>query len=290
MPPRRDASASLHGRPRGARRRGRGGTRGERPGIHRLSGIHCVREALLAGRRELLRLWVDEQAARGGDVAALCERAAAMGLPVTAVAADDLVARLDPSARRSNPQGLVLEAGPLPEPTLEELLEGAASDDFCLVVLDGVEDPQNVGAIARVAEAAGADGLVLGSRRAPPIGPAAARASAGAVEWLPIARVPNLSRALDQLQAAGLWVVGAQVEAPTSLFEVPERILRGPLAVLMGAEGKGLREGVQRRVDHPVSIPMAGHVGSLNVATATAVVLFELVRRRAARSAGDASQ
>jgi len=249
------------------------------PRNQRLSGAHCVREALLANRRELLRLWVDS-GVRRGELEELAARAEALGVPVSLASASELLDLLDPASRRSNPQGVVLEAGPLAEARLEDLLEGAGATDFTIVVLDGVEDPQNVGAIARVAEAAGASGLVLGSRRAPPIGPAAARASAGAVEWLPIARVPNLGRALDQIQAAGVWVVGASTSAETSLFDLPDRLLAGPLAVLLGAEGKGLRESIERRVDHPVSLPMRGHVGSLNVSAASAVVLYELMRRR----------
>jgi 23S rRNA (guanosine2251-2'-O)-methyltransferase len=147
------------------------------------------------------------------------------------------------------------------------------------VALDGVEDPQNLGAIIRVAEAAGAQGLVLTARRAPPLGAAVARASAGAVEHLPVARVGNLRRALQQLQGGGFWLIGADPAEGEDLFQSADRIWQGDLAVVFGAEGRGLRRGVLGLLDHRIRIPMLGQVGSLNVAAAAAVVLFEVVRR-----------
>jgi 23S rRNA (guanosine2251-2'-O)-methyltransferase len=251
--------------------------------MERLSGTHCVREALSAQRRDLLRLWVERGALRG-EVLELCQRAEKLGVPVSEIDAQDLLERLDPASRRSNPQGLMLEVGPLPQVGLEELLEGRAEDERCLVILDGVEDPQNVGSLVRVAESAGAAGLILSERRAPPLGASVARASAGAIEWLPVARVPNLARALDQVRDAGIWVVGADVNADTSLFDVPDRIFSGPLAVVVGAEGRGLRPSTLERVDHPITIPMLGHVDSLNVSTASAVILYELLRRKSKRA------
>ena len=139
-----------------------------------------------------------------------------------------------------------------------------------------------------MAEAAGATGLLLTDRHSPPLSPAVARASAGAVEWLAIARVPNLVRALNQLKSGGFWIFGAEVDAPDSLFELPERVVRGDRVVVLGAEGRGLRPGVLAAVDHRVRIPLAGRVASLNVASAAAVVLFELARRShpAGRGAG----
>jgi 23S rRNA (guanosine2251-2'-O)-methyltransferase len=106
-----------------------------------------------------------------------------------------------------------------------------------------------------------------------------ARASAGALEWLVTARVPNLVRALNQLKSRGFWIFGAESDAPGSLFDLPARLLRGERVVVLGAEGRGLRPGVLAAVDHRVRIPLAGRVASLNVASAAAVVLFELARR-----------
>jgi 23S rRNA (guanosine2251-2'-O)-methyltransferase len=200
--------------------------------------------------------------------------AVAAGVPVEEVEARDLARRAGPGVPH---QGAVLTAGPLPEVPLAAL--GSGKPPRTVVALDGVEDPQNVGAIARVAEAAGAAGLLLTRRRAPPLGPAVARASAGAIEWLPVARVVNLARALAALRERGFWVFGADPAAPDDLFALGGRVLRGDRVLVLGAEGRGLRSGVAQVVDHRVRIPMAGRVASLNVSTAAAVILFELLRR-----------
>ena len=247
--------------------------------MDRLHGVHCVREALRARRRKPHRLLVRAGRLRP-ELDELVRLARTWGVRVEEVEARDLVAEPGPGA--SNPQGVALEAEPLPELELADLI--LAASQGCgrgrrIVALDGVEDPQNVGAIVRVAEASGVAGLVLTQRRAPPLSPALARASAGAVEWLPVARVTNLGRALKCLKSEGFWVVGADPEATASVFEVEPRVLRGDLVVVLGAEGRGLRPGVASLVDHPVRIPMQGRVGSLNVSAASAVLLYELMRR-----------
>ena len=203
------------------------------------------------------------------------EAARAAGVRVEEVAGADLAAGLGEGA---NHQGVALEAGPLPLLELVGLC-AAGPAPRTLVALDHVEDPQNLGAIARVAEAAGVSGMLLTDRHSPPLSPAVARASAGAIEWLATARVPNLVRALNQLKSLGFWIFGADVDAPDSLFELPERVVQGERVVVFGAEGRGLRPGVLGAVDHRVRIPLAGRVASLNVASAAAVVLFELARR-----------
>jgi 23S rRNA (guanosine2251-2'-O)-methyltransferase len=247
--------------------------RGGAPDRHELAGVHPVREALRARRRELHRLRLREGAARSA-LAGLAELAAAAGVPVEEVDAEELGRRAGPGVAH---QGAVLSAGPLPELPLAAL--GAGPPPRALVALDGVEDPQNVGSIARVAEAAGACGLVLTQRRAPPLGPAVSRASAGAIEWLPVARVVNLTRALAELKERGFWVFGADPEAEDDLFGLSDRVARGDRVVVLGAEGRGLRSGIEQAIDHRVRIPMAGRVASLNVAAAAAVILFELARR-----------
>jgi 23S rRNA (guanosine2251-2'-O)-methyltransferase len=183
-----------------------------------------------------------------------------------------------------NTQGALLDAGPLPELSLDELM-GVAEVPRTLVALDGVEDPQNLGAIARVADATGAAGLLLTQRHAPPLSPAVSRASAGAIEWLPVARVTNLRRALNMLKKKDFWIFGAELEAPLGLFDAPDRLLRGDRVVVLGAEGAGLRPGIREVLDHRIQIPMAGRVASLNVAAAAAVILYELRRRDLATSA-----
>jgi 23S rRNA (guanosine2251-2'-O)-methyltransferase len=243
----------------------------------RLFGLHCVREALRARRRPLERLLLDSRTRRP-DLEALSELADEIGLPVEWV---DGVS--DPGAR-SNPQGACLVAGPLGELSLEDLLAGGSEAERAgkgrrIVALDEVQDPQNLGAIVRSAEGSGAIGVVLTRRNAPPLSPVVARASSGALEWLPVARVSNLPRSLDLLKSHGFWVVGADPSAEQTLFELPDRLFTGDLVLALGAEGRGLRDGVLKRVDHPVRIPMAGRVGSLNVASAGSVLLFEALRR-----------
>lgn len=239
----------------------------------RLHGVHCVTEAIRAQRRELFRLLLRSGAERRPEIREILDAAAALGLPVEEVDREGLG-----GPESTNPQGIALDAGPLPEVGLDDLCaprEGGRR----VVALDGVEDPQNVGAIVRVAEASGAQGMLLTTRRAPPLSPALARASAGAVEWLPVARVSNLSRGVKYLQSKGFWIVGADLCATASVYQVPAEILRGDLVLVLGAEGRGLRPEIQKLVDHPVRIPMRGKVASLNVATAAAVLLFELMRR-----------
>ncbi len=240
----------------------------------RLQGIHSVLEALRAGRRPVHRLWMRPDSARA-ELSEIRKLAKLKGIPIDQ--APDLGAAVE---RQTSPQGVVLEVGPLPELGLLELLKAPARDaQRRLIALDGVEDPQNLGAIARVAEAFGVDGLVLTRRRSAPLSPAAARASAGALEWLPVARVTNLSNALKALKQNGFWVMGADVQATDSLPDLPDRVFSGDLVLVLGAEGRGLRRAVQRLVDHPVRIPIPGHVESLNVASAAAVLVYEVLRR-----------
>jgi len=240
------------------------------------AGIRVL-EALRAGRRSLVRLRIQEDLNRA-ELDEISQLASAAGIDVERVPRGRLESALPPGAKT---QGLVLEAGPLPTPSLEELqsLSLLPGEDRRLVALDGVEDPQNLGAIIRVAEAAGALGLVLTARRAPPLGPAVARASAGAVEHLPVSRVGNLRRALEQLKKGGFWVIGADPSAGDDLFQTSDRIWEGDLVVVFGGEGRGLRRSVVESLDYRIRIPMAGRVGSLNVASAAAVVLFEILRR-----------
>jgi 23S rRNA (guanosine2251-2'-O)-methyltransferase len=228
-----------------------------------LTDAHPIREALRARRRRLDRLTV----APGPDGESLARLAGAAGVSVEVSA---------PGGRRGELPAL--EVGPLPDPGLEELVAGLGAGSPLLVALDGVEDPQNLGAIARVAEAAGAAGLLLTHRHAPPLSPAVSRASAGAIEWLPAARTPNLRRALKFLKEQDFWVFGADPEGTWDVFGLSDRQREGRRVVVLGAEGRGLRRGVAEEVDYRVRIPMVGRVASLNVATAAAVLLFELTR------------
>jgi 23S rRNA (guanosine2251-2'-O)-methyltransferase len=172
-------------------------------------------------------------------------------------------------------QGVVAEVDPYPYVGPEDLLARSGS---LIVALDQVQDPHNLGAVCRSAEVAGASGVVIPSRRAVAVTPAAAKASAGAVEHLLVARVRNLADWLGQARDAGFWVWGAEAEAPTRYTDVD---LRQGLVLVLGGEGKGLRPRVAAACDGLVSIPRLGSVGSLNVSAAAAVLLFEALRQRA---------
>ncbi len=196
-----------------------------------LTGFQAVREALRARRRPLYRLRLREGAEREerAELRKLAEQAG------VSVVEGPLGAPRQPSEARSQ-LGIRLDAGPLPVLQLADLVEAAQGEHGCLVALDGVEDPQNLGAIARVADAAGVSGLLLTSRHAAPLSPAVSRASAGAIEWLPTARVANLSRALNLLKKKDFWIFGADLaEDAETLFTMPERVARGRRVVVLGA-------------------------------------------------------
>lgn len=261
--------------------------RGVRDGVdaEAIYGIHPVREALRAGRRQLRRLHVRAGPGRP-ELAEIITAARSAGIPVEEVSDEALTRSLTPGASH---QGVALEAGALPEVALSDLV-GAGSEPRTLVALDGVEDPQNLGAIIRVAEAAGVDGLILTRRRSPPLSPAVARASAGAVEWITVARVPNLARALTELKTQGFWVFGADPGGELDLFGLPDRVVAGDRAVVLGAEGRGLRPAVCQTLDYRVKIPTIGRVASLNVSAAAAVLLFELWRRTQRSQIGNSAR
>ena len=231
-------------------------------------GIHPVLEALRAGRVRALRV----SARDDRRIGVLLEQARAEGIPVRQVPAD----ALDRESRQGVHQGVVADVDPLPGGSLEAFT--ATLDPAPLiVVLDEVEDPQNVGAILRTMDAVSATGLVRQTRRAASLDGAAAKASAGAVHHVPVADVVNIARAVEALKSAGVWTVGLDADAELSYYEWD---LTLPTALVLGAEGHGLRRLVRERCDGLARIPMRGHVGSLNVSAAAAVVLYEAVRQR----------
>ncbi len=231
-------------------------------------GINPVAEALKAGRVSRLRV-ADRASAR---VLELVAAAATEGLAVSRVPAQEL----DRAARGGVHQGIVAEVKERERFDLSDLLDGGAEAPL-IVVLDGIEDPHNVGAILRTVDAAGATGVVRQSRHAAPLDGAAAKASAGAISRVRVADVVNIARALEELKERGVWTVGLEGSSAKRLDEID---LTLPTAIVMGAEGTGLRRLVRERCDWLASIPMRGHVGSLNVSVATGVALFEAVRQR----------
>ncbi|MDE3156156.1 MAG: 23S rRNA (guanosine(2251)-2'-O)-methyltransferase RlmB [Acidobacteriota bacterium] len=236
-------------------------------------GINPIVEALRAGRVRAIRIG-DRGSTRLREVA---EEARRQGVPVRRVE----LAVLDREARGGVHQGVVADLDEAGDLTPADLVAGLAHPPL-LVVLDGIEDPHNLGAILRTADAAGVDGVVVQTRRAAAIDGAAAKASAGAVAHVRLARVVNIARALEELKEAGVWTVGLAGDAPRA-YDVLD--YTGPTAFVLGAEGTGLRRLVRERCDWLAAIPMAGHVGSLNVSVAAGVALFEAARQRR-RTAG----
>lgn len=180
-------------------------------------------------------------------------------------------------------QGVVAEVEDLPDYDVSDLVQTSGGAPL-IVVLDGVEDPHNFGAILRVADAAGVDGVIRQTRRAASIDGVAAKASAGAIAHVRIASVVNIARAIDDLKSANVWTIGLTGDAPETYSDLD---LTLPTAVVLGAEGNGLRRLVRETCDRTASIPMLGRVSSLNVSVAAGIVLFEAVRQRRTRLAGD---
>jgi 23S rRNA (guanosine2251-2'-O)-methyltransferase len=231
-------------------------------------GINAVTEALRAGRVTQIRT-------AGRDdhrLRRLLGEAERRGISVQQVPRDEL----ERAARGGNHQGVLADVTRMPEVTLDDLAGGRDRTPL-IVVLDGVEDPQNVGAILRTVDAAGGTGVVRQTRRAAPLDGAAAKASAGAVHHVPVADVVNIARAIDELKKHGVWTVGLDADSETPYYRLD---LTLPIALVVGAEGHGLRRLVRERCDFMAAIPMAGHVSSLNVSAAAAIVLFEAVRQR----------
>jgi 23S rRNA (guanosine2251-2'-O)-methyltransferase len=235
-------------------------------------GINPVSEALKARRVSKL---IHERGA-GPRVDALVARAYDLRLAVETV---DRRA-LEKVTRGGVHQGVAAELHPLPAYTIEELVAEAVGPPL-LVVLDSVEDPQNVGAIFRTVDAAGADGVVRQARHAAPLDGATARASAGAVNHVRVATVVNVARAVEELKALNVWTIGLDDSASETYDAVDYSV---PTAFVVGAEGTGLRRLVRESCDRLVSIPMAGMVSSLNVSVATGIALFEAVRQRRRRA------
>jgi 23S rRNA (guanosine2251-2'-O)-methyltransferase len=231
-------------------------------------GINPVLEALRAGRVKELR--VSERA--GGRAIDAIKSADREGIVVRRVTPGEL----DRLTHGGVHQGIAADVRAVDRYDVADLVQGAR-DTPLIVVLDGIEDPHNVGAILRTADAAGADGVIRQSRRAAPLDGAAAKVSAGAVSHVKVADVVNIARALEELKEAGVWTVGLAGDSAKRLDQVD---LTVPTALVLGAEGSGLRRLVRDRCDWLASIPMRGHVQSLNVSVAAGIALFEAVRQR----------
>jgi 23S rRNA (guanosine2251-2'-O)-methyltransferase len=247
-----------------------------------LYGVHPVEEALKAGKRKFDHVIVsrerDDQ--RLEKLVALCRQ---LGVRVLQESREQLTLRAQTAAH----QGIVAMVKPMGLLAIEDLFAAAVAvpgTARLVLALDGVEDPQNLGALLRVADGAGVDGIVLTERRSAPLSPVAIKASAGAAEHLRIARVVNLVRALEELKQQNLWIIGLDERGQSDYDNFD---FTGDCVLVLGREGAGLHELVRRTCDHLLRIPMAGGVSSLNVSAAGAVVLYEAARQRrnAARGA-----
>jgi 23S rRNA (guanosine2251-2'-O)-methyltransferase len=235
-----------------------------------LTGFHAVEEALNAGRA--LDRIVIAKGRHGDRVEAVVRLAKSRGVPVRF----EERRQVDSLAGTHEHQGVAALAAAKPAVELEDLLRTKTAQGL-LVLLDGVEDPHNLGAIVRTSLAAGAQGIVIPERRAAGLTDTVERASAGALAHLPVARVKNLVRAMEEMKEVGYWLVGLDERAEKKYTEVD---LKGSGGIVLGSEGEGLHELTCKRCDFLVSIPTSGPVRSLNVSVAAGVMLFEAVRQR----------
>jgi len=258
----------------GGDRRRRGSSRGL--GGDQVEGRHAVRELLIAGTRPVREVFVGDQLEKAEIIDDIIGLAHELDVPVRSVNTKRLAAE----AATSAPQGVVARAAPLPEHDFDDLM--AVANPF-LLVLDGITDPGNLGALLRTAECAGVTGVVLPRHRSVHISPTVTKAAAGAVEHLPLAVVGGIPSALSKLSGAGIVTVGLDAAGTSSVFTALT-MADGPVALVLGAEGRGLSRLVRERADLLVAIPLEGGLNSLNVAAAAAVACFEVVRRRKSAS------
>jgi 23S rRNA (guanosine2251-2'-O)-methyltransferase len=234
-------------------------------------GINPVAEALGSGRCRMREIWVAQ--GRGlKELEGIIDVAESKGIPMRTVARS----QLDSLTKSASHQGVVGFIDQFHSADLDEVLRRDEGDPF-LLILDGIEDPRNLGALIRTADACGVWGVIIPRDRAAGITPAVAKSSAGAVFHIPLVRVTNIASTLKKLKERGIWVAGAAAEAPTGIYDHDLAI---PLAVVIGGEGRGIRPLVKRECDLLASIPMQGNVNSLNASVAGAIILYEVLRQR----------
>lgn len=238
-----------------------------------------MRELLAAGRRPVRAVWLAEGLDPSPQLDEIERLAAARHVRVETVPR----ARLDAAARTEAPQGVLARARAIEAVELEELVEAPRGAPAFLVVVAGVTDPRNLGALLRSAECAGVSGIVLPRHRSAHLSPTVAKVAAGAIEHLAFALVGGIPNALERLSSLGVWTFGLEAAAPRSIYD--SAIGSGPVALVVGGEERGLSPLVRRRCDEVVAIPQHGVLESLNVGVAVAVACFEVARRRSGRPA-----
>ncbi len=246
--------------------------RGRLLDVNILYGINTVIEALKARGRNFEWIGVAKER-KDIRLRRVIEECRKIGVPVRFMSRQEL----DEVANNTAHQGLVAATSAKQYSNLDDIVASRRGEYSLVVVLDGVEDPHNLGAILRTADASGADGVVIPERRSATVTAAVAKVSAGASEHLPIAKVTNISRTIEDLKEKELWIVGLDERAPQTYDAVDYKM---HCAVVLGAEGKGLHDLVRRHCDFLVSIPMLGNVPSLNVSVAAGIMLYEVVRQR----------
>ena len=239
-----------------------------------LEGRNAVTEALSAGRT------IDKLFVADGDTDKALARICAMAKQAGAVVVPTDRRKLDLMSATGAHQGVIAMVAAHAYASIDDILQKAADagEPPLIVICDELSDPHNLGAIIRTAECAGAHGVIIPKRRSVGLTAVVGKASAGALEYLPVARVANIAAAIDTLKKAGVWVCGTAAEGDTSLYRAD---LKGPAAIVIGNEGQGMSRLVSERCDFKVSIPMKGSISSLNASAAAAIMLYEAVRQRA---------
>ena len=244
-----------------------------------LIGRNAVREAIKSGRSIDRVLVTSEHDGSLGEIVALARERKLIVRETDRKKLDELCMPFGHGGKTANHQGVVAYAAGVTYCEIADILDAAKEKNEApfVIVLDGVEDPHNLGSIIRSADCAGAHGVIIGKRRSASVTAAAVKASAGATEYVKIARVVNISSALEQLKSAGLWVAGADMSGQN----MRTQSMKGPLALVIGNEGEGLSKLVRDHCDFLVSIPMQGHIDSLNAGVAAAILMFEKKRQDA---------
>lgn len=240
---------------------------------NRLEGRNAVQEALTSGRR------IDKVFVADGSTDKSLGRLAAMAKDQGAVVVRVDRRKLDMMSQTHAHQGIIAQAAAHEYATIDDILENAESkgENPLIVLCDELSDPHNLGAILRSAECAGAHGVIIPKRRSVGLTATVAKASAGAIEYMPVARVNNMAAAMEELKSRGVWIYGTAAGGASSLYDTD---LTGPMAIVIGNEGEGMSRLVADKCDFKVSIPMKGHIESLNASAAAAILLYEALRQR----------
>lgn len=237
-----------------------------------IAGRNAVSEALRS-QRSINKILLQE-GAHGGSLGEIIALAKQKGVPVETVKAE----KLDKLAKGLRHQGVAALAAPIAFRTLDDVFACAAekNEEPFILLLDELQDPQNVGALIRSADAAGVHGVLMPRRRSCPLNAVVAKISAGAVEYVPVVQIGNIAQTIEELKQHGCWVVGADMDG----VDFYAANMSGPIVLVIGAEGRGLGRLVKQKCDDVVSIPMNGGVNSLNASAAGAVLMYEVVRQR----------